>query len=199
MIECNGFYLRGYYVPAFQLPKGHFLRLWIEIQFSPNPDTTSKYNDRFTLCKELPLYLSGQKEKPEITLATSFNVVEKIRENFFRKRFFPQTVREYLNKNGLNNPKNIAEIANFKINPEVKLKLLSSRDLQRLEIYIGFQKYDNILFDYFHLGPEEAKRLTTFIKEQLLLGKTVIALDNLDFISDLDPDPGIINLKIRRT
>lgn len=199
MVECNGFYPQGYYVPAFQLPKGHFLRLWIEIQSGSNPHTTSKYNDRFKLCKKLPQYLSGQKKKREITLATPFNIIEKIHENFFRKSFFPQTVREYLNKIGLNDPKKIAEITHLKINPEVKLKLLSSRDLQLLEIYIGFQKYDNILFDYFHLGPEEEKRLTSFVKEQLHLGKTVIALDNLDFISDTDPDPRIIKLKINRT
>lgn len=196
MIKCEGFHPKGYCVPAFYLTKGHFLRIWVEL--AANPTLSVNIGNGYKLIPDMIRYLSGRKRKQEIILTTAFSVTPKIKEGFIRRRFFPQTVSDYLIKNGLHNPENIMELTQFNINPDTYLKSLDFRLLLLFEIYIGLKKSDTVIFNYAGLGPGEEKLLTSFVKKQLHLGKTVVGIDNLNFISDIDNAPNIINLKITR-
>ena len=52
-----------------------------------------------------------------------------------------------------------------------------------------------MIFDYFGLGPNEEKFLTNYL-QKTLLKKRIIALDNLDYLSDKIANDKIININV---
>lgn len=188
-LECLGLELKGFYIPPFKLEKGFVVRLWVDNSIS----------DFHSFIKTFSCVLCRKTTDSKIILADSFYEVKKIKENYLQKTFFPKTVKEYLNKKGIEiNKEQLTVLQSFDIEINVKLKNLMFRQLRLLEIFTTFEQHNNVILKYFTLGPVEEKQLTNYIEKQILIGKTVVAFDMLSYISDIYSHDNFINIKIEK-
>jgi hypothetical protein len=194
MIEIEEFEIDGYIVPKFKLEKGKVARIWVEIMPLPN----SKRGDGHKVAKKLGL-LFANNNKMEISNTHKFHSVEKIRQNFYSKHFIKPTLKEFLHKKGILPDSKITSTLNsFGIDTNTELKLIVFQKRKLVEILIGFLERDNVIFDYYSLGPPYQEKLTEYVITQVKSGKTAIGFDNLAYISDINHNQSIINLEMKR-
>ena len=194
MIEIEEFEIDGYIVPKFKLEKGKIARIWVEIM----PVTNSIKGDGHNVAKKLGLLLANN-NKMEIRSKYKFHCVENIRQNFYSKHFSKPSLKEFLFKKGiLPNNELTSTLNSFGIDINTELKLIVSQKRKLLEILIGFFKWDNVIFDYYSLGHPDQELLTEYVIKQANQGKTAIGFDNLSYISDINCNGKILNLKVKR-
>jgi hypothetical protein len=176
--------IEGFKIPIIDIQKGTFLRFWIGINVQHNKN----FNLEKFLNKTVIYLIQEQKSK--------FIRVKLIKENLFFRIFFPEKVKCFFQKNNINlNIDDIIKLGEIGIDLNSDLKSLNHRQIKVLSIYTHVNKNENVIFDYFGLGPNEEKFLTNYL-QKTLPKKRIIALDNLDHLSDKIIDDKIININI---
>ena len=176
--------IEGFKIPTIDIEKGTFLRLWIEI----NVKHSKEFNLETFLKKICIFIIQSQKRK--------FIRAKIIKENLFLRIFFSKKVKSFFHKNQINlSIENILELNEIGIDLNSNLKSLNHRQIKLLSIYTCLNKHENVIFDYFGLGPNEEKFLTNYL-QKTLLKKRIIALDNLDYLSDKITNDKIININV---
>lgn len=176
--------IEGFKIPIIDIQKGTFLRFWIDINVQHNQN----FNLEKFLKKIFIFLIQKQKSK--------FVRVKLIKESFFLRIFFPEKVKSFFQKNSINlNIDDLLKFSEIGIDLNSDLKSLNHRQIKVLSIYTHVNKNENIIFDYFGLGPNEEIFLTNYL-QKTLPKKRIIAFDNLDYLSDKIIDDKIINVNI---
>ena len=183
IFHSSRFEFRGIPIPEFYMESGKLIRLCV-----PNFDSKGNslvHDFRYGLLSHY------EKEIPKVKWSKEYE------ENLFRRYLNPLTVENYITKK-LNTDriktKCIAEY--LELNPKEKVDKLILGKRKALSIKCDFEKYENLIFDYYGVGANEIEYLERIIDNEIEKGKSGIAIDRLEFNQNDEINKNIEQIKV---
>lgn len=179
----NEFEVNGVSVPEFSLNSGKLIRIYVP--FAGGNNSVLGHN----LTKKLIKQFQSQK--------TDFPFAENYRKQIISEFISPLTVSKFLN-NKMRIEKQIGKkiVDEIGINLSDKLEHLSLTNKKALIIKCIFEKNDLIIFDYYGIGANGIRFLERLVNSEIEKGKSGIALDRLEYVTEKEPFENITQIKL---
>ncbi len=183
IFHSSKFEFKGVPIPEFDMESGKLIRLCL-----PNFDSKGNslvHDFRYGLLSHF------EKEIPKVKWSKEYD------ENLFRRYLNPLTVENYIIKK-LNTDrfkaKDIAEYLELNFKEKVDGLILGKR--KALAIKCDFEKYETLIFDYYGVGAREIEYLERIINNEIVKGKSGIALDRIEYNQNDEINRNIERIKI---
>ncbi|RBL91950.1 hypothetical protein [Chitinophaga flava] len=177
ILSSRGFKIAEYFIPPFVLNEGEIVILkpfnrpdWYELEMS------------------LVDTLTGKVPEENVVITVPLTFVPRFSVSWFRRRFYPVTVREYLKKNADLSSQYADRIyEDSYITPRTDINTLAGNPWKLLTIYAALSRFDHILFDLAGVDPMGGKEVFGIVKEHVKKGGAAILLDHwAEFRGDCD-------------
>ncbi len=194
LIRNVGFTWKGFSVPPFVLYEGEMIRLWIPMARYPSQEIGGH-----EFSKELQKIFLGKHEIAEVQIYTSLPFADDICQSKISYFIAPLSVGQYLlKKRKLSS--SVAEKIMHKLELAAHDVILQLTYSKRKSLSLMAMMADKIciIFDYYGLGPASEEELTELVREQIENGKSFIAFDNLDYLTEAEPYKFIKRIIVER-
>jgi ABC-type sugar transport system ATPase subunit len=166
--------INNFVIPSFTLNKGEI----VVIHYLNGALFGSTYVELLNL-------LIGNVPNKNVQINIPLKHPEHIRENWFRYKFFPITIGEYLCKNANKMHPIYSKIYDIKwMNPKIKVKTLAGTPTRQLSLYATLSWTNNIIFDLKGVDPQGGKDIYEVVKTVVNAGGAAILLDCSDEFKD---------------
>ena len=194
IIKTEEVIFNDFIIPRYRLNSGMMIRFWVEIIPRDKND-----KDGYFQIKKYQKLLTGKKKEIGIIGGAKLEISNyKIKTSWF-EFLKKESIYQYLKASFDLSDREINEkLQYFDLKPEYRLNKLGNSQQKIFSIICGFQKYQNLTYDYFGLSPNLEEQLTKFVKEELKQGKSAISFDNLHFRQNIANNKRIVNLSILR-
>ncbi|WCO03587.1 hypothetical protein [Psychroserpens ponticola] len=183
IFHINEFKINGISVPEFDLNKGKLIRIYVP--FIGENNSVLGHN----LTKELIKQFQSQK--------SNFPFAENYQKKIISEIISPLTVDKYL-KNEMWIDKHVGKriVDEIGINLSDKVEHLSLTNKKALIIKCLFEKNDFIILDYYGVDSNGIGILEKLVNSEIEKGKSGIALDRLEFVTEKEPFENITPIKL---
>lgn len=183
IFQIDEFEIDGISVPAFELTYGQLIRIYVPF-IGTNISVTGH-----NLTKKLIKHFQNHKTNLPFAKNYQKQVISELISSLTVDKFLIKKMRieEQIGK------KIVDEIG---INHSDKIENLSLTNKKALIIKSLFEKNDLIIFDYYGIGANDITFLEKIVNSEIEKGKSGIAFDRLEFITDKEPFDNIMQIKI---
>jgi hypothetical protein len=170
IVHSTGFEIGKFFIPPFELREGELIGICL-------------YGGShfFDLKKELVALFMQKKTHPNLIVEQPFQFVERVRENAFRRMFWPTTVKDYLKAKGKKGSPlldKMYEIDN--IQPHTRISTIYGSPQKWLSLYSTLSNSNLVVFDLLGQDPVGVLKTYEIIKECIQPNGAAILLDNFD-------------------
>ncbi|MDO1452016.1 hypothetical protein Q0590_37450 [Rhodocytophaga aerolata] len=192
-LESQGFIIRGYLIPPFELKSGKLIRIYIP-NFSENNEILG-----VDLATELIEVFKQSRPEKGLIVKESLPYAKNYAQNRLAEKLFPLSVQKYLTTN-LKVPKEEAEsiISELGIEPSRRLDKISFTERKYLTISGLYSSNEAIMFDYYGVDAMNIELVNRLIKSKVSKGKCAIGFDNLQYMETNEPFENVERLIIKK-
>ncbi|MFN0204630.1 MAG: hypothetical protein ACKVTZ_24150 [Bacteroidia bacterium] len=174
LINCEGFDLGKFIIPAFELYEGELITLYL-------------YNGAhfYGLSMKLVDIFTGKMKHNAVTLNEPLTYVKHFKESRLRRMFFPTTISRYIKNENIKQQEVIKKIYAIesemgKLEPSTQLVMLEQTERKLLSLYSVLNQTNKIIFDLVGQSPQGAIKTFRIVKSELAKTGTAILLDGFE-------------------
>jgi hypothetical protein len=172
ILESKGIQTDQYFIPPFELREGEFLLIYLD-NHPVSYEVKSSLIDIF----------GGKVKHKDVIIYKPLTYSKHFRESEFRRRFFPITVGEYLERNANEKSEFAKKIYEIEwIHKKTKVNRLPGNPRRLITIYSVLSKTKNIILDVVAQDPQGIEETGQVVKREVEKGGSAILFDWTDIL-----------------